>query len=247
MNKGEKVVVVGLGEVGKPLLELLSEHSKVVGVDIGPPAEDPVGADVLHLCFPFQIKDFIGEAARYIGWIKPKLTVINSTVEVGTTRKVAERAGAGIAYSPVRGKHARMLDDLRKYVKFIGASSPAVAEHAATHFKSVGLRTKTLSSPEAAELAKLTETTYFGLMIAWAQEVERFADRVGVKYEEVVSFYEEIGFFPPVKYFPGVIGGHCVMPNIELLKRLNCSDILEAIESSNQKKIDREKPQKQSD
>jgi UDP-N-acetyl-D-mannosaminuronate dehydrogenase len=140
-----------------------------------------------------------------------------------------------------------MLDDLRKYVKFIGASSPAVAEHAATHFKSVGLRTKTLSSPEAAELAKLTETTYFGLMIAWAQEVERFADRVGVKYEEVVSFYEEIGFFPPVKYFPGVIGGHCVMPNIELLKRLNCSDILEAIESSNQKKIDREKPQKQSD
>jgi UDP-N-acetyl-D-mannosaminuronate dehydrogenase len=240
MNNAKKVVVVGLGEVGKPLVQLISEHHKVVGVDITPPEEDPRGADVLHLCFPFQIKDFVGEAARYIDLIKPRLTVINSTVEVGTTRKVANKSGTDVTYSPVRGKHARMLDDLRKYTKFIGGSSSSVAEATAAHFQSVGLKTKILASPEAAELAKLTETTYFGLMIAWAQEVERYADRVGVKYEEIVSFYDEIGFFPAVKYFPGVIGGHCVMPNIELLKRLDCSEILEAIQSSNQKKIQRE-------
>jgi UDP-N-acetyl-D-mannosaminuronate dehydrogenase len=244
MNKGKKVVVVGLGEVGKPLMQLISEHHKVVGVDITPPEEDPREADVLHLCFPFQVKDFVGEAARYIDSIKPRLTVINSTVEVGTTRKVAEKAGAEVAYSPVRGKHARMLDDLRKYTKFIGATSQSAADQTAGHFRSVGLKTKTLVSSEAAELAKLTETTYFGLMIAWAQEVERYADRVGVDYEQIVSFYDEIGFFPPVKYFPGVIGGHCVMPNIELLKRLECSEILEAIQSSNQKKLQREERQK---
>jgi UDP-N-acetyl-D-mannosaminuronate dehydrogenase len=239
MNKGKKVVIVGLGEVGKPLMQLISEHHKVIGVDITPPEEDPRGADVLHLCFPFQVKDFVGEAARYIELVKPRLTVINSTVEVGTTRKVAEKAGADVAYSPVRGKHARMLDDLRKYTKFIGGSSSVVADETAAHFQSLGLKTKVLSSAEAAELAKLTETTYFGLMIAWAQEVERYADRVGARYEEIVSFYDEIGFFPSVKYFPGVIGGHCVMPNIELLKHLDCSQILEAIQSSNQKKLQR--------
>jgi len=244
MNKGEKIVVVGLGEVGKPLLQLLSDRYKVIGVDIAPPAEDPSGADVLHLCFPFQIKDFVGEAVRYVEMIKPRLTVINSTVEVGTTRKVAERTGGATAYSPVRGKHARMLDDLRKYAKFVGATTPAAAEHAAAHFQSVGLTTRVLSSPEAAELAKLTETTYFGLMISWAQEVERYADQVGANYEEVISFYEEIGFFPPVKYFPGVIGGHCVLPNIELLKRLSCSEILDAIQASNLKKIEREELKK---
>ena len=244
MNKGKKVVVVGLGEVGKPLMQLISEHHDVVGVDITPPEQDPRGADVLHLCFPFQVKDFVGEAARYIDWIQPGLTVINSTVEVGTTRKVAQKAGADVAYSPVRGKHARMLDDLRKYTKFIGATSQSVAAETEEHFRSVGLKTKSLASSEAAELAKLTETTYFGLMIAWAQEVERYADHVGADYEQIVSFYDEIGFFPPVKYFPGVIGGHCVMPNIELLKRLDCSEILEAIQSSNQKKIQREALQK---
>ncbi|MGH9429453.1 MAG: hypothetical protein ACRD2L_24470, partial [Terriglobia bacterium] len=57
---------------------------------------------------------------------------------------------------------------------------------------------------------------------------------------EVVSFYEEVGFFPPVKYFPGVIGGHCVMSNIEMLSRVDHSEILYAIQSSNMKKIGRE-------
>jgi UDP-N-acetyl-D-mannosaminuronate dehydrogenase len=130
-----------------------------------------------------------------------------------------------------------MLDDLQRYTKFVGALDPASAHQAAEHFQSLGLKTKTLSTPEATEIAKLSETTFFGLMIAWAQEVERYADQAEANYDEIVSFYEEIGFFPPVKYFPGVIGGHCVMPNISLLKRFTDSDILNAIESSNSKKV----------
>jgi len=240
IHKVQTVVVVGLGEVGKPLAELISKDHKVIGVDISPPAEDVSGVDVLHICFPFQIKDFIGESARYIKIFRPELTVVNSTVAVGTTRRIAERAGAAVAYSPVRGKHARMLQDMQKYTKFVGALDPAAAGNAARHFESVGLKTKILSSPEAAEVAKLSETTFFGLMIAWAQEVERYADRAGVQYDEIVSFYQEIGFFPQVKYFPGVIGGHCVMPNIELLRKFDDSEILKAIQSSNQKKIDRD-------
>jgi len=133
-----------------------------------------------------------------------------------------------------------MLDDLRKYTKFVGAIDRTVGEQAAKHFESLGLTTNVLSSPEATELAKLTETTYFGLMIAWAQEVERYCDHLGENYEEVISFYEEIKFFPPVKYFPGVIGGHCVMQNIEILNRYDQSVILAAIKASNQMKIERE-------
>jgi UDP-N-acetyl-D-mannosaminuronate dehydrogenase len=240
MKKSQAVVVVGLGEVGKPLSELIAGHHEVVGVDITPPPANVGEVDILHVCFPFQIPDFIGETARYIDLFRPALTIINSTVTVGTTRSVAERTGTAVAYSPVRGKHARMLDDMRRYAKFIGAVDRAAADRAAQHFESVGLKTKILSSPEAAEIAKLTETTFFGLMIAWAQEVERYADQTGQDYNEIVSFYEEIDFFPRVKYFPGVIGGHCVMPNIELLRKFQESEILNAIRSSNQKKIERE-------
>jgi hypothetical protein len=43
-----------------------------------------------------------------------------------------------------------------------------------------------------------------------------------------------------VKYFPGIIGGHCVMPNIEILRKFDQSVILEAIQTSNRMKIERE-------
>jgi len=226
--------------VGKPLFEIIKGHHDVIGVDITPPTEEIGAVDVLHVCYPFQIKDFVCETARYIELFSPKVTIINSTVGVGTTREVAERTGTAVVNSPVRGKHARMQQELLVYTKFVGAMDPVSGQQAAEHFESVGMKTKVLSSPEATEVAKLTETTYFGLMIAWAQEVERYCDQVGQSYEELISFYDEIAFFPKVKYFPGVIGGHCVMPNIQILRKFDDSAILRAIQSSNQEKIDRE-------
>ena len=105
MQSKNKVVVVGLGEIGKPLVELISEHHEVIGVDISPVGQiDQV--DVMHVCYPFQIKNFIGETLRYIEYFRPALTVINSTVSVGTTRAIAERTGTAVVNSPVRGKHA---------------------------------------------------------------------------------------------------------------------------------------------
>jgi hypothetical protein len=133
-----------------------------------------------------------------------------------------------------------MQEEMHYYTKFIGALDPAAADQAAGHFESSGFRTRILSSPETTELGKLGETTYFGIMIAWAQEVERYCDRVGTDYNEVVSLYDEITFFPAAKYFPGVIGGHCVMPNIEILSKIDRSPLLAAIQASNAKKIERE-------
>lgn len=239
MASNNKVAVIGLGEIGKPIFDLVSERYEAIGVDVTP-VERIEQVAVMHVCYPFEIADFAGETARYIELFRPEVTIINSTVAIGTTRKIVERTGAAVANSPVRGKHARMLEELRKYTKFIGAVDPAAARQAASHFESVGVRTKVLASPEATELAKLTETTYFGLLIAWAQEVERYCDQLGQDYDGVVSFYEEIAYLPPVKFFPGTIGGHCVMPNIEILRRLTDSMILDAIRASDQMKQERE-------
>jgi UDP-N-acetyl-D-mannosaminuronate dehydrogenase len=217
----------------------VSERHETIGVDLAP-VEVAGPVDVLHICIPYEIPDFVGESARYIDMYQPRLTVINSTVGIGTTRAVAERTGRHVVNSPIRGKHARMLEELRIYVKYIGALTSKAAALAVEHFESVGVKTKVLASPEATELAKLTETTYFGVLIAWAQEVERYCDKTGVHYDDVVSFYEEIGYLPRVKFFPGVIGGHCVMPNIEILKQFTESDLLDAIRVSNQLKIERE-------
>ena len=240
MKDAENVLIVGLGEIGRPLLELVSRRHRATGLDVSPRGELPSHVDVMHVCYPFEIRDFVGETVRYIERFRPAVTIVNSTVAVGTTRAIGERTGAAVVHSPVRGKHVRMREDLLRYAKFVGAVNPTAGRRAAAHFESVGMETRVLSSPEATELAKLTETTYFGVLIAWAQEVERYCDQAGQSYDEVASFYEEIGFFPSVKYFPGVIGGHCVMPNIEILSRFGQSTMLDAIRSSNREKTERE-------
>jgi hypothetical protein len=140
----------------------------------------------------------------------------------------------------VRGKHASMKQELLRYTKFIGAIDADWGRAAAAHFQSLGMQTKILSSPEAVELAKLAETTYFGLQVTWAQEVERYCDQLSLTYDEVVSFFEEIGYLPPVKYTPGIIGGHCVMPNVSILQTVFDSELLNAMVSSNRAKQRRE-------
>jgi UDP-N-acetyl-D-mannosaminuronate dehydrogenase len=236
----EDVIVVGLGEVGKPLFELVAEKHPAIGIDIAP-ADTPGKCAVLHICYPFN-DSFVRTAIQYIQENRPALTIINSTVAPGTTRAIHRQARTPIAYSPIRGKHVKMKQDMLHYTKFVGGIDDESSARAAEHFKSIGMKTTIVSSPEAAELAKLTETTYFGILIGWAQEVERYCNQVGADYNQVVSFFEEVPFFPPVKYEPGVIGGHCVMPNIKILQRRFKSDFLDAIVESNNLKITETEP-----
>jgi len=226
------VIVVGLGEVGKPLMEIVKSKHQVFGVDINSPASVSQ-CDVMHICFPFQNDKFVGQVVEYIHRYRPALSIINSTVAPGTTRSVAVESGTAVVNSPVRGKHSRMQAEMLHYAKFVGALDRQSGQRAVDHFEGLGMKTRLLTSPEASEIAKLAETTYFGLMIAWAQEIERYCGELGINYDEVVSFYEEIKFFPPVKYFPGVIGGHCVMPNIDILLQKFPSGLLQAIVQSN--------------
>ena len=67
--------------------------------------------------------------------------------------------------------------------EIISTHSPALfavaVKRAAEHLEACGMKTAQMSAPETLELAKLLETSYFGLLIAWAQEMERFATNVG--------------------------------------------------------------------
>jgi UDP-N-acetyl-D-mannosaminuronate dehydrogenase len=86
------------------------------------------------------------------------------------------------------------------------------------------------------ELAKLLETTWLGVLVGWAQEAERIAESHGVTYDEVNAYVEEIDFLP--KVFPGFIGGHCVMPNIAILRSYLQSDFLDLIVKGNDLKAE---------
>jgi UDP-N-acetyl-D-mannosaminuronate dehydrogenase len=224
------VLVVGLGEIGQPLLEILGGAHDAAGRDIEDRSFD--GVQVLHICFPYG-PDFVSAAARYVSMYEPEVVVVNSTVVPGTTREIEEKTDVCTVYSPVRGKHARMKDEMRRYRKFVAGASAAAMALVEEHFAAAGIATQRMSSPEALELAKLLETTYFGVLVAWAQEMDRFADAVDADYWETTAFLEEIDFFPPVTFQPGFIGGHCVMPNLELLEQVRRSRFIDVMRESN--------------
>jgi len=228
-------LVIGLGEVGKPLYTILKKQdAEIVGIDIEPVSIDrPAG--IMHVCFPFRNStQFQSAVVEYARKYRPRTIVINSTVVPGATRGIERETGIPCVYSPVRGKHTKMVDDLYLYVKFVAGVSAEAAARVQEHFRAAGLKSETISTPEALELAKVLETTYFGLLIAWAQEMNRFAETMNADYLEIGKFFTEIAYLPKVLFQPGVIGGHCVMANIELLEQRFQSDFLEVIKSSNE-------------
>jgi UDP-N-acetyl-D-mannosaminuronate dehydrogenase len=239
MSVNEKAVtlVVGLGEVGKPLHTILKRQEPgIIGIDIEPAQVDkPVG--IMHICFPYiDSAQFQSAVAGYVLKYAPKVVVINSTAVPGTTRSIETETGVPCVYSPVRGKHTKMVDELLTYVKFVAGTNMQASEQVREHFKAAGMKSETMTTPEALELAKLLETTYFGLLIAWAQEMNRFAETVDADYLEVGKFFREIAYLPNVLFQPGYIGGHCVMPNIALLQRRFQSEFLEIMKRSNEER-----------
>ena len=158
---------------------------------------------------------------------KPKCIVIHSTISPNTTTKIQTQTDVPVMYSATRGVHKRMLFDLRRYTKFF-AVDPNVpnATWAAKEFsnlmKKCKVKTKQMSNPITLELAKIVvDTSYYGWLITYAQLSNMIAIQNNVNYDEMWSFADEIHKFlgNRPKMFPGFIGGHCVIPNLDQIGR----------------------------
>ena len=182
--KNEKDVVVGLGEIGIPILKLLSKSQNVVGYDINPKLMNQKKFDscknldtvFLHICIPFS-KKFQSNVRRLYKQFLPSCIIIHSTVSPYTTKKLQHNLEIPIIYSATRGVHKRMLHDLRRYTKFFAIEKDAPREKwASTHFtkimKKSGIKTKKMSKPLTLEIAKIVvDTSYYGWLINYAQTV----------------------------------------------------------------------------
>lgn len=164
--------------------------------------------------------------------LKPgTLVSYETTLPVGTTRTrwlpmLEEGSGltAGrdfhLVFSPERVLTGRVFADLRRYPKLVGGIDPASAERAVAFYEAVldfderpDLNKPNgvwdLGSAEAAELAKLAETTYRDVNIGLANQFARYADTVGVDVLKVIEAcntqpYSHI-------HLPGIaVGGHCI-------------------------------------
>ena len=229
----EKNIVAGLGEIGTPILKLISSKELAIGFDINSKLsqgnklkkyqENPT--KFLHICIPFN-KKFQKNVESLFTQFNPKGIVIHSTISPNTTKKIQNILPVPIIYSATRGVHKRMVSDLKKYTKFFGISKNAPnAKWASSKFKELmkkcKVKTRQMPDPITLELAKLVvDTSYYGWLINYAQISNMIAKKHGVDYDEMWSFSTEIHKFlgNRPKMFPGFIGGHCVIPNLSLIK-----------------------------
>jgi len=226
-------VVVGLGEIGEPFFKIISKSIPTVGYDKNPKLVDKIKlkkyenyeTSILHICIPFNNK-FQKNILSLFKKFKPKCIAIHSTVSPYTTKKLQSNLSIPIIYSATRGVHKRMISDIKKYTKFYALEKNApnkkwAIEAYSSLLKKCGIKSKKMSDPITLELAKIiVDTSYYGWLINYAQLSNMIAKEHKVNYDEMWSFSEEIHKFlgNRPKMYPGFIGGHCVIPNLELIK-----------------------------
>ena len=111
-----KVAIIGNGEIGSSLAKVY--RAKNIEPMVRDLNTDNISGkvDILDICIPGGIKDFIKIVNGYINEYTPELTIIHSTVPVGTTKKLV----GSVVHSPVRGVHPNLQEGIETFVKFVG-------------------------------------------------------------------------------------------------------------------------------
>ena len=158
---------------------------------------------------------------------KGDLIIIESTSPVGTTQEMynyvaklrpdlgladfkSETNSVHFAYCPERVLPGNTLIELQTNSRIIGGNSKKASDLATIFYNDfVTGELLTVSSPELAELSKLTENAYRDVNIAFANELSLLCDEYHLNVSELIRSANK---HPRVDILsPGVgVGGHCI-------------------------------------
>lgn len=176
------------------------------------------------------------------GLRKGTLVAYETTLPIGTTRarfapmlEAVSGLQCGtdfhLVFSPERVLTGRVFSDLRRYPKLVGGFSATCEDRGVDFYNSVlDFDTRAdlpqpngvwrMGSSEAAEMAKLAETTYRDVNIALSNQLARIADEQRISLRKVIQAcnsqpYSQI-------HQPGIaVGGHCIPIYPQLLLHTN--------------------------
>ena len=247
-----KDIVIGMGEVGSALAEVLGERRDIAthdpNRDIHAPTDAPY--DWMHIAFPYSdnFKTFV---TSYADTFNPVCVVIHSTVPIGTMRAICKESFEAehrtYYYSPVRGRHPHLARALRDFPKWYASAIPGQADiDIETYFARAGMQTRKAPSFETLEWLKLAETFTYGYNLVMWQEIERQASNLpGNKttnltamknwlFEKRRAYDGDLGMVPIYDLMPGPIGGHCIVSNWDLFREWMTPELYAWLTKSNE-------------
>ena len=193
-------------------------------------AEAIATAEAVFVCVPTPVtasKDPdlspVLSAAELIGrhLVPGTIVILQSTTFPGTTmgpfRESIERASgllAGhdfeLAFAPERINPGDPVSAGRTMPRLVGGATPETTARAATLLRRINDTVIELSSPDAAEAAKLLENTFRNVNIAFVNQLALLCERMGLDAWEVIdaASTKPFGF---MRFTPGPgVGGHCI-------------------------------------
>lgn len=209
-------LIIGRGEVGSALQKVLECPAWDTSDNRSIESDKP---DVLHIAFGWST-EFEKEVMQYVDSLGPNLVIVHSTVPRGTCDP------HGWVHSPIRGVHPNLEQGIRTFVKFFGGEQANIAS---AIFQEKGIKTAVCPKAADTEALKLFDTTYYGWNILFEKVVHAYCEKHGLDFSTVYTYanasynsgYASLGRYdvarPVLKHYPGPIGGHCVLPNLELL------------------------------
>ena len=232
------VEVEGVDASPARVAELHARHSPIDDITderlgalriVSPADARPRDVDALFVCVPTPItstKDpdlapVLGAAAFVRDGVRAgHLVVLQSTTFPGTTtgpfRAVVEESGlrAGtdfdLAFAPERVNPGDPASSGRGVPRLVGGTTPAATRRAAALLGHVNDRVVEMSSPDAAEMAKLLENTFRNVNIAFVNQLALLCERMDLDVWEVIdaAATKPFGF---MRFTPGPgVGGHCI-------------------------------------
>ncbi|MGA9858730.1 MAG: nucleotide sugar dehydrogenase [Solirubrobacteraceae bacterium] len=224
-----KVAAIGAGE--SYVEDIPSERLAAVAGQIqAHTAFEPLAdADAVLICVPTPLTanrepdlgPLLGAAGALAQVARAgQLVILESTTYPGTTREqvlpLLEAGGLkvgvdiNLAFSPERVDPGRTDYTMRNTPKIVGGITETCADRAVELYERVCDEVIRVSTPEAAEMAKLLENIFRSVNIALVNELAILAERMGIDIWEVIdaAATKPYGF---MRFEPGPgMGGHCL-------------------------------------
>jgi len=141
--------------------------------------------------------------------------IVRSTVEVGTTRNCVEAELKKtdkkyfLAMCPERTLEGDAIRELNTLPQIIGSDDRETLNKASKLFRQLTNSIIYVNTYEAAEVIKLVDNTYRDVQFAFANEVARMCDAVGINAIEVIEAGKQN--YPRTNVaLPGLVGGPCL-------------------------------------
>lgn len=219
-------IVIGMGEVGRAVSQVLSTAHKVVSYDTSrdnliPSIErDEDTLVVLHICIPFD-EVFYASVNSYKHLFKPSYTVIHSTTPIGTCKTLE------CHHSPIRGIHPHLAESITTFTTYLAPKSTELKQY----LEQAGMDVVCVSDTDTTEAGKLWSLTAYALSIILEKEMYQWCEANEVDYDICYKHfthsydngYDAMGMGnyvrPVLEHMDGGIGGHCIIPGVEKLGR----------------------------